>query len=179
MNASSDSSDVFKTPSPRRKKGQRNLFTDTCIRIHTPRTPDRFRNENTQHLSSTATSCSPLQHITKERSRTEPLPDKFRREMPMSARKAEPTAIPPSDRDFLPIRQSSFYGSKTKTPIVSFTSSYSSSPSPSVHKTSPNTERKFASKARSALDTLPSQSCDALSMKYNNSKIQSKKSGMV
>ena len=149
MNASSDNSDVFKTPSPRRKKGQRNLFTDRCVRVHTPRTPDIFRNNDAEHLSSTASSSSPSQDITKKRSRTSPLPDKFRREMPMSARKAEPIAIPPSARDYLPIRQSSFYGTKAKSPSWSFASNNSSSPSTSsVNNAHPNTKGTFTRVAR-------------------------------
>ena len=113
MNISSDSSEMFKTPSPsRRKSRQRNLFSDRCTRAQKPRTPDMFRSDM-ESMPSTP-KFSPSQQKMRDRSRTDPLPNKFRCEMPMSARKAEPSPIPPSEREFLPIVQSSFYGTKNR-----------------------------------------------------------------
>ena len=125
MNTSSDNSDFFKTPSPsRRRKGQRNLFTDRCTRNRSVQ-QNEFRSDM-ERLPRTPNFSSP-RSLLKDRSRTDPLPKKFRREMPMSARKIEPMPIPPSERQYLPILQSSFYGTK-KSPEVSYSSDLESTP---------------------------------------------------
>ena len=172
MNAYSDRSDVFKTPSPsRRKKGGRNLFSDRCSEAHTP---SNAANLGGEHLTPTTTPRR-LSLKMRARSHTDPLPKKFKQEMPMSARKAKPAPVPPSARDFLPIQHSSFYGTKGNSPSVS--SSNLSSPSTSVYKSSPNIEIKLANEARPALGILPSQGYDALCSRNKETRIKKTKSG--
>ena len=103
----------FKTPSPsRRKIPQRSLFTDRCSRSMASQTQNRFQNDMDM-LPSTPKFSSPLRS-KKSLCRTDPIPRKFRCEMPQSARKVEPQPLPPSEREFRPIIQSSFYGKKAK-----------------------------------------------------------------
>ena len=106
--------DHFKTPSPsRRKIPQRSLFTDRCSRSMASQTQNRFQNDMDM-LPSTPKFSSPIRSNKKSLCRTDPIPRKFRCEMPQSARKVEPQPLPPSEREFSPIIQSSFYGKKAK-----------------------------------------------------------------
>ena len=164
MMNSTDESEVFKTPSPsRRKRMQRNLFTDRCNRNKGSGKQDKFRNDM-ESIPSTPTFCSPLQQ-KRDRSRTDPLPRKFRREMPMSARKVEPTQIPPSEREFLPIVQSSFYGNKSRASSNSLASNDSLT-KPLLHQNnSSKIVKDFVTKNRPALHSLPSQNGSALTTK--------------
>lgn len=114
MKKSNSKMDEFKTPSPsRRKIPQRSLFTDRCSRSMASLTQNRFQNDMDM-LPSTPKFSSPVPSIKKSLCRTDPIPRKFRCEMPQSARKVEPQPLPPSEREFRPIIQSSFYGKKAK-----------------------------------------------------------------
>ena len=113
MKKSNSQMDDFKTPSPsRRKIPPRSLFTDRCSRSMASQTQNRFQNDMDM-LPSTPKFSSPLRS-KKSLCRTDPIPRKFRCEMPQSARKVEPQPLPPSEREFRPIIQSSFYGKKAK-----------------------------------------------------------------
>ena len=156
--------DVFKTPSPsRRKKMQRNLFTDRCNRNKRSEKEDKFQNDM-ESIPSTPTFYSPLQQ-KRDRSRTDPLPSKFRREMPNSARKVEPTQIPPSEREFLPIVQSSFYGNKSRVSSKSSPPNNSLSPQLPVDNGSYKTAKDLVKENRPALKSLPSQRSSSLTTK--------------
>ena len=114
MKKSNSQMDEFKTPSPsRRKIPQRSLFTDRCSRSMASQTQNRFQNDMDM-LPSTPKFSSPIRSNKKSLCRTDPIPRKFRCEMPQSARKVEPQPLPPSEREFRPIIQSSFYGKKAK-----------------------------------------------------------------
>ena len=164
MKNSTDKSDVFKTPSPsRRKKMQRNLFTERCNRSKRSGNQDKFRNDM-ESIPSTPTFYSPLQQ-RRDRSRTDPLPHKFRREMPMSARKAEPTQIQPSEREFLPIVQSSFYGNKSRASSNSSASNDSLSTQLPLQNDTSKIVKGFVTENRPALHPLSSQTGSALTTK--------------
>ena len=114
MNKSDHEIDYFKTPSPsRRKMPQRSLFTDRCSRSQTSIKQNKFQSD-LDMLPSTPIFSSPMRSSKKDRCRTDPIPRKFRCEMPVSARKIEAKPLPPSEREFTPIIQSSFYGKKSK-----------------------------------------------------------------
>ena len=163
MNNSTDDSDVFKTPSPaKRRKSQRNLFTDRCNRTKSSGKQDEFRNEM-ENLPSTPKFYSPLQHKIRDRSRTDPIPSKFRCEMPMSARKIEPTAVQPSEREFLPIVQSTFYGAKSKAIIKSSTKTSPLLTPVALNNESHQDGKDFVMENRRALQPLPSQTSSSLS----------------
>ena len=154
MNTSSDNSDFFKTPSPsRRRKGQRNLFTDRCTRNRSVQ-QNEFRSDM-ERLPRTPNFSSP-RSLLKDRSRTDPLPKKFRREMPMSARKIEPMPIPPSERQYLPILQSSFYGTK-KSPEVSYSSDLESTPTYSNQSSKQNRPALHSIQSSNSIDLTKKQ----------------------
>ena len=83
-------------------------------------------------LPSTPNISSPMRNLKKSLCRTDPIPRKFRCEMPKSARKVEPKPLPPSEREFLPIIQSSFYGRKA---TLSGDKKFSESNSPILNHT--------------------------------------------
>ena len=121
MNKSDQLIDAFKTPSPsRRRIPQRSLFTDRCSRSNTSQKQNKFQNDMNM-CPSTPNFSSPMRHNKRGLCRTDPIPRKFRCEMPRSARKVEAQPLPPSEREFLPIIQSSFYGRKAKSPSSSST----------------------------------------------------------
>ena len=156
----SDQMDAFKTPSPsRRKIPQRSLFTDRCSRSQTSQKQNKFQNDMNM-CPSTPNFSSPMRHNKRALCRTDPIPRKFRCEMPRSARKVEAQPLPPSEREFLPIIQSSFYGKKAKSPD-------SSSPCDTI---SPNVVANEAVK-RPALQSLQLQnSNNLLTSQYSNAK---------
>ena len=89
MNKSDHEIDYFKTPSPsRRKMPQRSLFTDRCSRSQTSINQNKFQSD-LDMLSSTPIFSSPMRSSKRDRCRTDPIPRKFRCEMPVSARKIE------------------------------------------------------------------------------------------
>ena len=182
-------SDLFKTPSPSRRK-KRTPTKDKCNRVRTPCTPDQSLNEEHQHQPVTPSSRSKCNIIEagigaswsvprtkRNRSFTDNISDKFRREMPLSARKAKPAPVPPSSRDFLPIGQSSFYGTKTKSPSTSFTSSDSSPASTS--KTSPIITNNIGGNGQHSSPASPSQRWDAMSRKSQISMPKNKIDGKL
>ena len=182
--------DMFKTPSPSRRTKRTPSSKDRCNRVRTPCTPDQSLNEEDQHQTVTPLSrpkcdikraglCASwsVPRTKRNRSFTDNISEKFRREMPLSARKAKPAQLPPSSRDFLPIRQSSFYGTKTKSPSASFTSTDSSSASTS--KTSPIITNGIGANGQQSSPALPSQRWDAMSKKSQISMPKSKIDGKL
>ena len=101
----------------------------------------------------------------------EPIPDKFRREMPLSARKAPTSLLPPSERNYTSIKQSSFYGSsKMRSPsnvtspnsIISCASINSSTEGHSKLDQMVNGSAKASDKANCLMSPkTTSQNCDA------------------
>ena len=155
MNKSDHEIDYFKTPSPsRRKMPQRSLFTDRCSRSQTSIKQNKFQSD-LDMLPSTPIFSSPMRSSKRDRCRTDPIPRKFRCEMPISARKIEAKPLPPSERAFTPIIQSSFYGKKSK-------SLENPSANDAVSPSSSNTGRSITSEItkRPALKSIQLQSSD-------------------